>query len=32
MQSILAKIAENLVSFVVWYALWQTADFLLKVH
>jgi hypothetical protein len=32
MQSILSRIAENLVSFVVWYSLWQVADFLFKVH
>jgi hypothetical protein len=32
MQSILSRIAENLVSFVIWYTLWQLADFVLKLH
>jgi len=32
MQSIFSRIAENLVSFALWYALWQAADFLFKVH
>jgi len=32
MWPILSRIAENLVSFAMWYVLWQAADLLFKGH
>ncbi len=28
----MSRVLENVVSFVIWYALWQMADFIFKVH
>jgi len=32
MSPILSRIVENLVSFAMWYVLWQVADFIFKVQ
>jgi hypothetical protein len=28
----LSRVVEHVTSFAIWYALWQLADFIFKVH